>query len=191
MATQPRTFITPEEYLKQERAAATKSEYYRGEIFAMPGATRPHILIVGNIFYELKSRLMTRDCEVYSNDMRVLVSATGLYTYPDIVVVCGEPVLLDSHHDTLTNPRIIVEVLSESTANYDRGGKFHQYKRLPSLQEYLTVSQDEMLADHAVRQADGSWLIREITPENPTLALTSLAIELNLADVYRKVPLAD
>ena len=188
---QPSTFITPEEYLVRERAAPTKSEYYRGEMSALAGATREHILILGNLVYELKGRLMSRDCEVYSNDMRVLISATGLYTYPDVVVVCGEPILADQHMDILTNPLLIIEILSESTQDYDRGGKFHQYMRIPSLQEYLTISQTEMLVDHAVRQPDGGWLVREIGPENPTVSLTSIAIQLDLADIYRKVPLTN
>ncbi len=189
MATQPSTFLTPEEYLKRERAATTRSEYYRGEMFAMAGASRAHNLIVTNLVGELSGYLRARDCELYSNDMRVLISATGLYTYPDVVVVCGKPVLLDQHNDTLTNPLLIIEVLSESTKDYDRGGKFHQYMRIPSMQEYLTVSQTEILVDHAVRQADGGWLVREIGPDSGTVSLSSLSIQLELAEIYRKVPL--
>jgi len=189
VATQPSTFLTPEEYLERERAALTKSEYYRGEMFAMAGASREHNLIVTNLVRELSELLRAGDYEVYSNDMRVLISATGLYTYSDVVVVCDKPVLLDQHNDTLSNPLLIIEVLSESTKDYDRGGKFHQYMRIPSMQEYLTVSQTEILVDHAVRQADGGWLVREVGPDNGNLALSSLSIQLELAEIYRKVPL--
>lgn len=111
MATQPSTFLTPEEYLERERAALTKSEYYRGEMFAMAGASREHNLIVTNLVRELSELLRAGDYEVYSNDMRVLISATGLYTYSDVVVVCDKPVLLDQHNDTLSNPLLIIEVL--------------------------------------------------------------------------------
>ena len=189
MATQPSTFLTPEEYLERERAALTKSEYYRGEMFAMAGASREHNLIVTNLVRELSELLRAGDYEVYSNDMRVLISATGLYTYSDVVVVCDKPVLLDQHNDTPSNPLLIIELLSESTKDYDRGGKFHQYMRIPSMQEYLTVSQTEILVDHAVCQADGGWLVREVGPDNGNLALSSLSIQLELAEIYRKVPL--
>jgi Uma2 family endonuclease len=190
MATLSSTYITPEEYLARERAAETKSEYYQGKMFAMAGASREHGLIVTNLVRELSNRLLTRDCEVFSNDMRVLIHQTGLHTYPDVVVVCGQPVMQDQHRDVLTNPLILIEVLSESTKDYDRGGKFHQYKSIPSLKEYLTVSQTEMLVDHSVHQPDGGWLTHEIGPQNPSIYLTSLEVQLELADIYRKVSLA-
>jgi len=188
MATQSNTYITPEEYLRIERAAETKSEYYQGKMFAMAGASRSHSLIAGNLFRELGNRLLDRDCEVHATDMRLLVSSAGLYTYPDVMVVCGEPVLADAHNDILTNPCLIIEVLSKSTEDYDRGGKFHQYMRIPSLVEYLTVSQSEMLVDQRIRQPDNSWLTREIGPHQG-LSLPSLGIRLDFADIYRKVPL--
>lgn len=190
MATQPnRTFVTPQDYLERERVASAKSEYYKGEMFAMAGATREHILIVGNLVYQIKGQLRKSGCEVYSNDMRVLINATGLFTYPDIVVACGEPVFFDQQLDTLINPRVIMEVLSKSTENYDRGGKFHQYKRIASLREYLTISQTEMLVDHSVRQPDGGWLSHEIGLENPHFSLASCPVKLNLPDIYDEVPL--
>ena len=119
--------------------------------------------------------------------MRLLVSDTGLYTYPDVTVVCGEPILADKHGDILTNPLFIIEVLSESTKDYDRGGKFHQYMHIPSLQEYLTVSQTGMQIDQHMRQVDNSWVVRELTPANGKIPLRSLGIELDFTDVYDKV----
>ena len=187
MATQPKPHLTPEEYLATERLAQTKSEYYDGEVFAMAGAGLNHNRIVINLIASLRDGLRGRDCEVLGSDMRLLVSDTGLYTYPDVTVVCGKPILADAQSDILTNPLLIIEVLSESTKDYDRGGKFHQYMRVPSLQEYLTVSQTEMLIDHNVRQADNSWVIREITPTNGKVPLRSLGVELDFADVYDKV----
>ncbi len=187
MATQPKPRLTPEEYLTRERLAEDKSEYYQGEVFAMAGASRRHNLIVANLVSRLVVSLRQRDCEVYPSDMRLLVGETGLYTYPDVMVVCGKPILADVQGDVLTNPVLIVEVLSESSKDYDRGGKFHQYMRIPSLQEYLTVSQTEMMIDHSVRQADNSWVVREFVPANGKVPIRCLGLELDFADVYDKV----
>jgi Uma2 family endonuclease len=187
MATQPKPRLTPEEYLSRERLAPTKSEYYQGEVFAMAGASEKHNVIVSNLVFSLMASLRQRDCRVYSSDMRLLVSDTGLYTYPDVMVVCGKPILADAHFDVLTNPALIIEVLSETTKDYDRGGKFHQYMRLPSLQEYLTVSQTEEMIDQSIRQADNSWLLRELVPANGSVRLNCLAIELEFGYVYDKV----
>jgi Uma2 family endonuclease len=185
MATQPTTFITPEQYLERERAAATKSEYYRGEMFAMAGASVAHNLIVANLVTELNSHLGNRDCLVFPSDMRLLVSASGLYTYPDVMVVCGGIVLADQQGDVLTNPVFIVEVLSESTKDYDRAGKFNQYMGIPTFKEYLTVSQSEKIVDHWVRQTDGSWLYRQVS--TGIVHLSSLEMELSVAAIYNRV----
>jgi len=187
MATQPKHRLTPEEYLVRERLAETKSEYYRGEVFAMAGASLKHNLIVSNLVASLVTSLRGRNCRVCSSDMRLLVSDTGLYTYPDVLVVCGKPILADTEGDVLTNPVLIVEVLSESTKDYDRGGKFHQYMRIPSLQEYLTVSQTEMLIDERIRQPDNCWLIRELVPANGKVSIQCLGVELEFAEVYDRV----
>jgi len=167
--------------------AETKSEYYRGEIFAMAGASESHNSIVANLVASLITSLRRRNCKVYPSDMRLLVSDTGLYTYPDVAVVCGKPILADTHGDVLTNPVLIVEVLSDSTEDYDRGKKFHQYMRIPSLQEYLTVSQTDKLIDQRIRQPDNSWLIRELVPASGNVPIQCLGVELDFADVYDKV----
>src|ERR1044072_9754283 len=132
MASHPKNYFTPEEYLEMERKADCKNEYFNGEIFAMGGASPRHVLIVTNVVSELRTQLKNRPCTVYSTDLRVRVSATGLYTYPDVIVVCGEPRFADDHRDTLLNPTLIVEVLSNSTKDYDRGDKFEQYRALES-----------------------------------------------------------
>ena len=144
--------ITPEEYLVTERTAEFKSEYRNGQIIAMPGASRQHNLITVNISSGLHAQLLERICEVYTNDMRVKVSDSGLYTYPDVVVVCDEPRFEDNHFDTLLNPTVIVEVLSPSTESYDRHGKFLSYQTLESLQEYILVSQNKVCVEQYVRQ---------------------------------------
>jgi Uma2 family endonuclease len=187
MATLLKHRLTPEEYLVRERLAETKSEYYQGEVFAMAGASERHNLIVTNLVVSLVTRLRGRNCRVYSSDMRLLVHETGLYTYPDVVVACGKPILAEAEGDVLTNPALIIEVLSESTKDYDRGGKFHQYIRIPSLQEYLTVSQAEMMIDQSVRQPDNSWRIRELVPSNGPVSIQCLGIQLEFAEVYDQV----
>lgn len=190
MSSQPAGFLTPEEYLEVERRAERKSEYFRGEMFAMAGATRRHILIVTNLVWALKQRLRTKPCEVYSTDMRLRVSPTGLYTYPDVLVVCGEPKFVDDRQDTLLNPVLVIEVLSESTRDYDRGQKFEHYRSLPSLVEYLTIAQDRPHIEKWTRQQrDG--LFAEYNNLGQTIQLTSIAAELPLSEVYDKVDFAD
>jgi Uma2 family endonuclease len=187
MATWPDTYITPEEYLARERAAETRSEYYQGQMFAREGVSLAHCLIVTNLLCELGNRLVGRDCHVLSSNMRILVSETGFCAYPDILVVCGQSVLLDEHGDVLLNPLILIEVLSDTSQEYDRGHKFHQYQRIRSLREYVTISQNNIQAEHSVRQPDESWLLREIAGKESTLSLSSVGIELKLIDIYDKV----
>src|SRR5450759_2338976 len=187
MATQPKTFLTPEQYLEIERAAEFKSEYYGGEMFAMSGARRGHNLIVWNLARVLDRHLRNRPCEAYLNDMRVRVSATGLYAYPDTVIVCGEPQFLDATQDTLLNPTVIVEVLSPSTEAYDRGGKFELYRTIPSLTHYLLVSSERMSADSFTRQEEGGWLLTGATLPEDAIDLPAVGVRFTLADLYEKV----
>jgi Uma2 family endonuclease len=186
MSLQAKPRLTPEEYLAIERAAEQKSEFFNGEMFAMAGASPEHALIVTNVAGELRARLRERPCRVYSADLRVRVSETGLYAYPDVVVVCGEPQL---EQDTLLNPTLIVEVLSPSTEAYDRGEKFRHYQRLESLQEYLLIAQDRHRVEQYVRQPDGRWLYAEAHELSATLQLPSIGCDLALSEVYDKVML--
>jgi Uma2 family endonuclease len=153
VSTQPKVRITPQEYLALERKAEIKSEYFDGEMFAMSGATREHTKIVVNLITELNNQFADRPCEVYALDLRTKVSPTGLYTYPDIAAICGEPEFEDAHMDTLTNPQLIIEVLSDSTESYDRGRKFAHYRTIDSLLEYVLVSQTECRIGAAVNNA--------------------------------------
>ena len=187
MASQPRTPLTAEEYLALERKAETKSEFYNGEVFAMAGASRDHILIAVNISSSLNGQLKERPCRVFSSDLRVKVAPSGLYTYPDVVVVCGDVQVEDSHGDTVLNPTVIVEVLSPSTEGYDRGKKFGFYRKLDSLKEYLLVSQDKCLVEHYVRQPDDTWLLSESDRLEDALKLPSIDCTLVVSDVYHKV----
>lgn len=189
MSTQPKTLLTPEQYLEIERRAETRSEYWQGEMFAMSGASREHNLLVMNLSSSLHGQLRGKSCEVYSNDMRVWIPATGLYTYPDVVGVCGEPQLADEHFDILLNPVFLTEILSPSTEAYDRGRKFEHYRTVESLQEYLLVAQDHMHADLYARQPDGSWLLRAASRPEDRLELQSLGCHVSLGDLYEKVNL--
>src|SRR3954470_16904967 len=182
-------YFTPEEYLAQERKAEFKSEYIAGQVVAMTGASREHNLITANILRVLSSQLLDRPCEAYVSDMRVRVrtgvagkaGGPGMYTYPDLTVVCGDPRFEDEQVDTLLNPTLIVEVLSPSTEAYDRGAKFGYYRQLSSLREYLLVAQDKMLVEHFVREDDG-WLLTETGDPGAVVHLPSIGCHLPLAE---------
>jgi Uma2 family endonuclease len=178
--------LTPQQYLALERKSEVKHEYHAGVMYAMAGTSREHNLIAGNLFGEIRAQLRDRPCEVYVGDMRVLVSPTGLYTYPDVVAVCGEPRFEDHEVDTLLNPTLIVEVLSPTTEAYDRGKKFGHYRRLESLQEYVLVAQDEVRVERYTRQGD-EWLLTELSQLEDSLRLASIGCEVSLREIYAKV----
>ncbi len=179
--------ITPEQYLAMERAAETKSEFYGGEVFAMSGASRQHNTITTNTLVSLHPQVRRRRCNIFANDMRVKVAATGLYTYPDIAIVCGGAKFEDAELDTLLNPTVIIEVLSKSTATYDRGEKFEHYRKIPSLVEYLLIAQERRLVEHYIRQPDGRWLLSEASDLQDVVELPTIECRLALADVYEDV----
>lgn len=188
MAALAQLFYTPEQYLAMERQASYKSEYVNGGIFAMAGASREHNQIAFNIAGELHNQLKNRPCLAYVNDMRVKVSATGLYTYPDVAGLCGEPRFEDEQMDTLLNPSIVIEILSPSTEAYDRGDKFAHYRRLPSLVEYVLIAQDKVRVEHYIRQ-DRRWVLTELDSLEDTLGLVSIQCEISLREIYAKVDL--
>jgi Uma2 family endonuclease len=187
MTIQTKPRLTAEEYLAFEREAETKSEFFDGEIFAMAGASRRHNLIVTNVARELSAQLRPRPCDIYANDMRVKVSETGLYTYPDLVVACDDIRFEDEREDTLLNPVVIIEVLSKSTQGYDRFQKFAHYRRVLSLREYLLIAQDQPRIEQYVRQSENQWLLSEWGGLGDAVNLTSIRCELMMGDVYEKV----
>ena len=187
MSQQLVTLVSPEEYLRRERQAEHKSEYLNGEIFAMGGASEQHNLIAGNIFGELRQQLRGRPCKAYISDMRVKVRAVGLYTYPDVVVVCDEPQFEDAEVDTLVNPAVLLEVLSTSTERYDRIAKSSYYRTIDSLAEHVLVAQNEVRLEQYVRQSNGQWALLEFTALASAARLSSIGCSLNLTDVYDKV----
>lgn len=177
---------TAEEYLALERSATYKSEFHNGQIYAMTGASREHNLVSGNIYRELSLQLKKRPCEAYVNDMRVKAVEARSYHYPDIAVVCATPQFEDAHGDTLLNPTLLIEVLSSSTEAYDRGGKFAHYRKIPSLREYLLVSQDQAHIERYLRQND-AWVLSEALGVEATMRLESIDCVLSLREVYDKV----
>jgi Uma2 family endonuclease len=191
MSSLLKSLITPQEYLALERQAEYKSEYFAGEVFAMAGASRAHNLIAFNVAGELRTQLRGGPCEAYVGDMRLQVSETGLYTYPDLVVVCGEPRFEDAQLDTLLNPTLIIEILSPSTEAYDRGQKFAHYRRLESLQQYVLIAQDRMHVECFTRRADQQWLLSEATEPEGVVDLASAGFRLMLSDVYDRVEFAE
>jgi Uma2 family endonuclease len=187
MQAKQKSYLTPDEYLALERQSDAKSEYFDGEVYAMSGATRAHNIITTNVTTAFVTQLKRRRCEVYASDMRVKVQTTGLYTYPDVVIVCGKVQLEDQRQDTLLNPTVLVEVLSSSTEDYDRGTKFAHYRTLESLSDYLVIAQAEPLVEHYQRQPDDKWLLTTYTALDAVVAVPSLSCDLLLAEVYDKI----
>ncbi len=183
-------FITPEEYLRMERASEEKHEYFRGEIFAMTGASENHNIVVGSTYAALYVQLRKRPCQIYPSDMRVRIPSTGLYTYPDISVICGTPEFEDDVLDTLLNPTVIIEVLSSSTEQYDRGKKFQHYRTIASLQEYILIAQDSFRIEQFSRK-DSQWILTDAKTLDTSIQLTSIDCTLALSDVYEKVSFDD
>ena len=184
MSAVPEQFMTLQEYFSFEEASDVKHEYFHGAIFAMTGASEPHNLIVANLIGNLHAQLRGKSCRVYPGDLRVKIEATGLYTYPDIQVICGQPRYADARKDTVTNPSVIIEVLSPSTEGYDHGVKFQHYRTIETLQEYLMIAQDTCRVEHYLRQDTQHWLLVEITRGEQEIALKAIDGRLSLTDIY-------
>ncbi|WP_296696560.1 Uma2 family endonuclease [Thiocapsa sp. UBA6158] len=188
-AHQPR--LSFDDWLAIERSAADqRSEYVDGEIFAMAGGTEEHNLIVLNVGAELRNQLKGRPCLVYPSDMKVHIASADVGTYPDVMVICGEREFYDGRRDMVTNPTLVVAVLSDSTEAYDRGDKFRHYRSLRSLQAYLLLSQYRMQAELFLRQPDGTWSLSSYQDPSDSIPLRVVEAELSLAEVYDKVELS-
>ncbi len=180
-------FYTPEEYLALEEQADYKSEYYRCEIFAMAGGSYNHNVIVGNLYAILNRAFETKSCTALMSDMRLLVEREGLYTYPDVMVICGKPVFVQNRTDTVTNPLVIVEVLSKSTQDYDRGFKFEAYRTIETFQDYLLIAQERVHIEYFHKLEDGRWLLTEFNAAQDNLKIESIDLEIPIARIYNKV----
>lgn len=178
---------TVEEYLAFERESPEKHEYYRGEIFAMSGASLPHNRIQMNFIRKVGNFIEGKGCDVFGSDLRVHVPSSGLYTYPAAVIICGESKLLDKEQDTLLNPSVIVEVLSKSTQSYDRGDKFNLYRAIPSLKEYILIASESIGVEHYTRQENNTWLLKEYKQLSDALHIKTIAFSLPLAELYSGV----
>ncbi len=187
MPLKPETRFTAEEYLERERQAEIKSEYFDGRIFAMTGASRNHNLVSGNLYARIHDQLRNTECEVYANDMRVKIESTDLYTYPDIVALCAPPEFDDSRNDTLLNPSLIIEVLSDSTEAYDRGAKFEHYRSIPSLSEYVLVSQKKCHVEKFSRGDGNTWIFSEYKRPEDELILDAVECRIKLSEIYEKI----
>ncbi len=177
------------EYLASEEASETRHEFYRGRVYAMAGASPDHVSIATYLAAALVSRLRGSDCRVFSTDLRVRTGPDGLYCYPDVGVVCCEPVYADDAPSTLTNPRVLIEVLSNSTAAYDSTTKYAFYTAIPSLAEYLLVAQDRAVVKQHVRQADGSWKVAVYVGLGAGVEFTSLGVTVPMSEIYEAVTL--
>lgn len=180
-------FYTVEEYLTLEETADYRSEYYQGEILAMAGGSANHNRIAGNFLTALNITFEGGPCEAFISDLRLLVKRNELYTYPDVMAVCGQLKFAAKRSDTITNPVLIVEVLSDSTEGYDRGKKFEFYRMIPTLQHYLLVAQDRVHLEYFYKMADGRWALQEFNELQETLKIASLALEIPLSRIYNRV----
>lgn len=191
MSAQPLTRVTPEQYLEADRASEFRSEYYDGVMYAMSGSSFAHNMIAGSFHDELDRALEGRNCFVPVLEVRLRVPPGTVYTFPDLMVVCGQPIFADDQRDTLLNPSVVIEVLSPSTEAYDRGFKFAQYRRIESLKEYVLVSQIEPRVEKFTRQADGTWLFSEYVGLTSVCRFDSIGCEIALAKIYKKIPLRE
>lgn len=179
--------MTEVEYLEFEQTADTKHEFAYGEIIDMVGASRRHNLICTNVVANLHQQFGNRPCEVYQSDMRVQVRHANAYRYPDIVAVCGEPQFADTKPESLLNPTVLIEVLSPSTMETDRLLKLDEYRHIPSVQEYLIISQDRVRVEHHQRQSESSWLYTDIIDLDAMITITSLDCTLSVNDIYQRI----
>ena len=191
MALQPKHQPSFEDWLEGERAALDeRCEYVDGEIFAMSGGTAEHHAIIGNVYGQLWTQSKGRPCHVYGQGMRLQVASTKAGKYPDLMALCGDQQFHDDRRDLLLNPSLIVEVLSDSTEGYDRGGKFALYRRIPSLREYLLVAQDRISAELYTPAEQGRWILTVHEALQDTIELPSIGCTLTLSEVYDRIDFA-
>jgi Uma2 family endonuclease len=191
MTAQPVPQLTFEDWLALERTTEDRrSEFVAGEVFAMTGATEAHNLIVANVIAGLHAQLKGKPCRVYPSDLKVRIEADDVGAYPDVMAICGERAFYDERRDIVTNPTLIVEVLSASSEAYDRGDKFAHYRRLPSFNTYLLLAQERMQAELFVRQPDNTWLLTAFSDATDRIGLAAIGAEVLLGELYDKVEFA-
>jgi len=180
-------YLSPSEYLTFEREAADRHEYYKGEIFAMSGASFKHNIIEDNVRGTLHTFLKGKNCRSFGSNLRVHIPQNTLYTYPDVLIVCDKPIFQDDTFDTLLNPTVIIEILSPSTANYDRGAKFDLYREINSLKEYILIDASTIHFVHYVKNADNTWTLSESKTLADSFYINAIGLKLPLLEVYASV----
>lgn len=180
-------YVSPEQYLAMERAATEKHEYYKGEVFLMSGASPSHNDISYNINRLVAPPLHGKGCKLYGSDFRIHIPESSLFTYPDFSIVCGKAETSDIYADNLTNPAVIIEILSKSTRNYDRGMKFSLYRSIKTLQEYILIDSTSITVESYARQNDNSWLLKEFKQLPDTIFISTIGLTLSLKDIYDDV----
>lgn len=180
-------YISPEEYLELEQAATEKHEYYRGEIFAMSGASLKHNRLFSNVFIGIGTQLKGKDCQPYGSDLRIHIPKNTLYTYPDISIICGNPDLTDEKFDIATNPSVIIELLSKSTRNYDRIEKFSLYRDIDSLQEYILIDTEKVHVEKHLRHKNNSWQLVDYKSLDNSFVIETVLVTLLLKDIYEGI----
>jgi len=180
-------YYSPEEYLAIEEKAEYKSEYYQGEVFALAGASVNHNRIISNVVSRFQQSLSEKNCEAFATDVRLWIDEKNLFTYPDIMIVCGKIEFYQERNDTIINPIAIFEVLSESTKNYDRGEKFVFYRAIPTFQEYVLIDQSGVHLEHFYIGEKGKWTLTEYDDLDAVLKLTKVDFQISLRDIYHRV----
>jgi Uma2 family endonuclease len=180
-------YISQKDYLETERLALDKHEYYKGEVFAMSGASIAHNRIAVNCTIDIGQKLKGKDCQPYGSDLRIHIPKNTLFTYPDITIICGEIETTDDKFDTVTNPSVIIEILSTSTRNYDKGEKFTLYREIDSLQEYILIDSERIMVEKFIRNADNSWQLTEYKTIEQSFSISTVNIEMQLLDIYEGV----
>ena len=182
--------ISASDYLELERSSKEKHELFQGKIIAMAGASISHNRIVSNAIGNLNNFLKGKGCEVFPSDLRVHIPTSESFTYPDVTIICGKPEMVDDKQDTIKNPTIIIEVMSPSTEQYDRGTKFFYYMQIPTLHEYMLIDSTKVFAQTIRKQTDDSWKFDELKNENDQLTFTSIAHQILLKEIYENVVFA-
>jgi Uma2 family endonuclease len=177
-------YMSPEEYLVMERAAKEKHEYYHGEVFAMAGASFQHNLIFSNLFGELSIKLKGKNCRPFGSDLRIHIPENTLYAYPDISIIGDEPVFTDDAFDTIKSPSVLLKIVSKTTKEYDRGGKFNLYRSIKTLKEYLLVDSTAICIEHYIKNKDESWTLFEYKNITDTFMMKTIGLIINASDIY-------
>jgi Uma2 family endonuclease len=181
--------FTIEEYLEYENASEEKHEYYQGEIFAMSGSKVPHNIIAGNLYFGLRKRLGGKSCQPFNSDQRIYVPENSLFTYPDISVVCGDILTKDNDDWNILNPSVILEVLSPSTRNYDKGEKFQLYRDIPTLKEYILVDSEKIHVEAFRINDNNHWELEEYKKIEETLPVKTVQLSIPLIEIYEGIKL--